>query len=344
MSQPVFTLIEGPPLAHPLPGLTLPQWIRARARARHRPDAAALIDGISGSRYSYGALDHLVGRCAAGLAALGFARGDVLLMLAPNSPEWPIAALGAMAAGGAVSGADPGYGAADLAQQWCQTGARFVFTTPALLATVREAAATAAAAGVAGVAGPLHILLLGDADGAVAFASLLACADAEPVWACASGDAGAADAALDATAALPFSSGATGLPNAVLLTHRRLLAHLCQLEQANPLRAGSVVLALLPMFHVFSFISVTLAGLARGCSVVTLPRFEPALFLQTLASHRVTWLATVPPILRFLARHRLVDAHDLSSLERITCSAAHAAPALQAQVAARLHCAVETQG
>lgn len=330
-------IVEGPPLSAPVPALTLPRWLRVRAR--QRPDAVALIDGVSGSRYTYGALDHLIGRCAAGLARLGFRPGDVLLMLAPNAPEWPIAALGAMAAGGVVSGANPGYSATDLAHQLHEVGARFVFTTPELLVMVREAAGDPHA---------VQVILLGEADDAVAFATLLACADAEPAsgMGCDSrnepDNGAAADA--DSLAALPFSSGTTGLAKGVRLTHRTLLANLLQFEQANPVvpdaRGSDVVLALLPMFHIYGFALVTLASLARGSTLVTLPRFEPALFLQTIASHRVTRLAVVPPIMQFLAQHPLVDAHDLSSLERISCGAAPLACALEVQVAARLKCRV----
>ena len=321
------TIVEGPPLSAPVPALTLPHWLRARAR--QRPDAVALIDGVNGSRYTYGALDHLIGRCAAGLAGLGLRPGDVLLMLAANAPEWPIAALGAMAAGGVVSGANPGCSATDLAHQLHEVNAHFVFTTPGLLATVREAA---------GDTRDLQVISLGEAEGAVTFATLLACADTEPA-----SDAGP-DADADALAALPFSSGTTGLAKGVRLTHRTLLANLLQFEQATPVVPGAherdVVLALLPMFHIYGFALVTLANLARGSTLVTLPRFEPTLFLQTIASHSVTRLAVVPPIMQFLAQHPLIDAHDLSSLQRVSCGAAPLACALEMQVAARLKCRV----
>ena len=149
-------IIEGPALDAPIPRVGLPQFIRERAR-RH-PQAVALVDAASGRDYSYGALDQLIGRCAAGLAAQGFKPGDVLLMFAPNLPEWPIAALGALAAGGVVSGANPMYGVDDLAHQMRDANAHFVFTVPPFLATVRDAAARA---------GGATIIVLGEAEGAL---------------------------------------------------------------------------------------------------------------------------------------------------------------------------------
>ena len=170
MSNSQHGIIEGPALMGEVPPVTVAQFIRARAR--QRPDAVALVDAASGRSLTYGALDHLIGRFAAGLAAQGFKPGDTLLMFAPNSLEWPIAALGALAAGGVVSGANPMYNAADLGHQMRDAGARFVLTMPPFLATVREAAADAGCA---------KMIVLGEAEGTVSVASLLACHDAEPV-------------------------------------------------------------------------------------------------------------------------------------------------------------------
>src|SRR5450631_4086096 len=100
-------IVEGPRLAAAVPSVTVPQLVRDRARGH--PDDVAMIDGSNGRTTTYGELDRSIGRFAAGLAANGFRPGDALLMFAPNMPEWPIAALGAMAAGGVVTGANPLY-------------------------------------------------------------------------------------------------------------------------------------------------------------------------------------------------------------------------------------------
>ena len=131
-------ILHGPSLANEIPSVTLPEFIRGHAR--QRPNAVALVDAASGRNYTYGALDHLLGRFAAGLVAQGFKPGDTLLMFAPNLPEWPIAALGTMAAGGVLSGANPMYNAADLAHQMRDVNAKFVFTIPPFLPLVREGA------------------------------------------------------------------------------------------------------------------------------------------------------------------------------------------------------------
>src|SRR3974390_852906 len=108
-------VIEGEPLAAEIPAVTLPQFIRQRAR--ECPDKTALIEAVNGRSYTYGALDQSIGRFAAGLAARGFMPGDTLVMFMPNLPEWPIAALAAMAAGGVVCGASSMCSIPELAHQ-----------------------------------------------------------------------------------------------------------------------------------------------------------------------------------------------------------------------------------
>ena len=312
-------IIEGAALSHAIPAVTLPQLIRERAR--QHPDDIALVDAASGRSSSYGEVDRLIGRCAAGLAAQGFKPGDVLVIVAPNSIDWPVAALGAMAAGGVVSGANPMYLAADLAHQMRNSSARFALTIAPLLATVKDAAAQA---------GCENILVFGEDEGCVSFATLLACEDPEPV----------VPHNPDALAALPCSSGTTGLPKGVMLTHRNLIANIMQFEQTFPLPQGSAVLAFLPMFHIYGFTLITMAGLAAGAKLVTVPRFEPEPFLNAIATYRVSRLGVVPPVMQFLAGHPMVDNYDLSCLERIACGAAPMGSALEEKVSQRLKCPV----
>ena len=249
------------------PTTTLPQWLRQRAR--RWPEAPALVDGLCGSRYSHAALDHLVGRCAAGLAALGFGPGDVLWMVAPDAPEWPIAALAALAAGGAVGAADPACGATQLGRQLHALGARHAFTTAAQLALVRQAAAGA---------GPLQLIVAGEAEGTLSFTTLLACADAEP-----------------RPAASLHSLALLGAGRGLRLTHGAVLGRILACACARPLGRGDVTLSLRPMGRISGFVQGTLAPLAQGAAVVTLPRCEPALVTQARARHQVTRLLLAPP-------------------------------------------------
>jgi len=190
---------------------------------------------------------------------------------------------------------------------------------------------TAAARRIAEHLGCEHIVLIGgEVEGTIGLASLMACTDVEPD----------VPNDPDAVAALPYSSGTTGLAKGVVLTHRTIVSNVCQVIQAIANRPVGVALAFLPMFHIYGFTAVTLCGLARGNTLVTVPRFEPEPFLQAISKYRVTALALVPPVLQFLAAHPMVDRYDLSSLETISCGAAPLGASLERQAAERLKCPV----
>ena len=314
-----MNIIEGEPLLRKIPQVTIPQLIRESTR--QFAERVAVIDATSGRRLTYRDLDRAVGRFAAGISALGFKPGDVLLLFMPNQPEWMIAAIGAMSAGGIVSGANFLYGAAELARQMRDSGARFVMTTPALLATVREAAAALDA---------ITLISTAEAPQTVSLASVLACEEAEPEV---PQDPGAC-------AALPYSSGTSGLSKGVILTHRNIVSNIFQVLQARPPPECPVLLAYLPMFHIYGF-AVSLHSLTVGGLGVTLPRFEPQPFLKAIQDYRVTHLPVVPPIAQFLAAHPMVESYDLSSLVHVGSGAAPLGAAMQETASARLKCEVD---
>ncbi len=319
MKRPAAAIVRGAALKSEIPLITVPKFIRDKAR--QWPERTAFIDGLTGRPCSYGDLDRSIGRCAAGLAALGFKPGDTLLMFAPNSPEWPIVALGTLAAGGIVSGANPMSNAGDLAHQLRDANARIIYTVAPLLETARQAAKKC---------GSDILIVSDDTEEKLNFSTLLACSDAEP----------SIRLDPDAPATLPYSSGTTGMAKGVLLSHRNLVSNIYQYMQSISIPQGAVTLALLPMFHIYGFTVITLCGLASGATIVTMPRFEPESFLKTIARYRVSHLSAVPPLMHFLATHPAVDAHDLSSLEKVGCGAAPLSAALEQKVRERIGCSV----
>jgi acyl-CoA synthetase (AMP-forming)/AMP-acid ligase II len=315
MTDTASPLLAGPPIDPPVPELTVPEFVRRRLRERGA--ALAIVDGVTGQRIGCDELDRMIGRCAAGLAANGFQPGDTLLVCAPNSPQWVIVALGAMAAGGRVSGANFNYTSAELGHQVRDASARVVFTLPALADVVRQAAAGSSCE---------RIVVDGEAEGCLPLAELLATDAAEPP----------PGTRPDDIALLPYSSGTTGLPKGVMLTHRAIVSNVCQTLQAVEWPAQAVTLAFLPMFHAMGFALTTLCALAHGALLVTLPRFEPQSFLAAIATHRVTEMVVVPPVLQFIAAHPIVEQFDLGSLRQIGAGGASSSAALEAKVSARL--------
>jgi acyl-CoA synthetase (AMP-forming)/AMP-acid ligase II len=121
---------------------------------------------------------------------------------------------------------------------------------------------------------------------------------------------------------LPYSSGTTGLPKGVMLTHRNLVANVAQCLPLLKTGADEKIIAVLPFFHIYGLTVLMNQGLALGGAVVTLPRFDLEDFLRTIQDQKITRAFVAPPILLALAKHPLVDNYDLSSLTSILSGAA----------------------
>jgi len=285
----------------------------------------ALIDGPSGRTLTYAQLAAGIGACAAGLAARGFKKGDVFAIYCPNLPEYAVAFFGVSAAGGINTTVNPLYTAAELANQLNDCKARFLLTVPPFLDKAQAAAANSHVE---------EIFVLGEAPGATPFAELLAKGGKPPRV--------QFDPAEDLVA-LPYSSGTTGLPKGVMLTHRNLVANLCQCEGMESMEGfaeDDVSLAVLPFFHIYGMVVVQMLVLAQGGTLVTMPRFDMEDFLATVQKYRISLAPLVPPIVLGLAKHPLVDKYDLSSLRIIFCGAAPLGEAVAKEAALRVGCKV----
>jgi acyl-CoA synthetase (AMP-forming)/AMP-acid ligase II len=287
-----------------------------------RLDRPALVDGPTGHALTYRELADGVRRVAAGLAAHGLGRGDVLAVLAPNSPEWLLGCYGAMAAGGVVTGVNPLYTSREVAAQLTQTAARFVLTVPPFLDAARAAIAESGRC--------VEIVLVGpETAGCIPFGRLFEHGDVAPVA------VPAADLAL-----LPCSSGTSGLPKSVLLSHRACVANVVQQRAAVPFSVDDRVLGVAPFFHATGFGVVANGVLDGGGTVITMPRFDIEQMLELIETHRITGAVVVPPIVLALAKHPAVDRYDLSSLRFVACGAAPLGGELQQACARRLGCPV----
>jgi acyl-CoA synthetase (AMP-forming)/AMP-acid ligase II len=283
-----------------IPDLPLTSFILRHAeRLTTKP---ALIDGPTGRTLTYGELADGVRRVASGLARRGFRQGDVFATICPNVPEFALAFYGAASLGGATTMLNPLYTADEMQRQLADSGARFVLTVPEALATVREA--------VTGTRVE-DIFVLGDGDGATTFRRLLEHED--PLF--------EVDIGPDDVAALPYSSGTTGRPKGVMLTHRNLLASVLTRRAVLPAPEDDAYLCVTPLFHIAG-ISVLNGTLHAGATIVLLPRFDFQTFLRLLQDYRATRTALPPQIVRELSQHPLVAEYDLSRLGLIMWSVA----------------------
>src|SRR5437773_1456561 len=292
------------------------------ARAAERGTKPALIDGPSGRILTYAALTRGADRVAAGLAARGFKKGDVLGLFTPNLPEFALVFHGTLAAGGVVTTINSLATEQDVEHQLRNAGARVLVTVPPFL---DRAAPAASKLGID------QLFVLGEAVGTTPFAALLAT------------DAPAPEVTINPArdlAVLPCSSGTTGFPKGVMLTHRNLVANLIQTAAVHHVVAADRIIAVLPFFHIYGMQVVMNLALWQGATLVTMPRFELEPFLALLEAHRITRAFVVPPLVLALANDPAVDRYDVSSLRGVMSGAAPLDAALEAACARRLSCAL----
>lgn len=293
--------------------------VLGRAAAEYG-DTIALVDGVNGTTVTYTQLDTFHRRIAAALADAGLRKGDVLALHSPNTIAYPSVFYGATRAGASVTTVHPLATAEEFAKQLRDSSARWIVTVSPLLEVARRAAEL--------VAGIEEIFVCDRAEGHVSILDMLGSTAPEPD-----------DIAIDPSediAALPYSSGTTGVPKGVMLTHRSIATNLAQLAPMIPTGPGDRILAVLPFFHIYGLTALMNAPLRNGATVVVLPRFELDTFLAAIQKHRINGLYVAPPIVLALAKHPAVAQYDLSCLEYIVSAAAPLDARLAQACSARL--------
>jgi acyl-CoA synthetase (AMP-forming)/AMP-acid ligase II len=285
-----------------IPDVSVPEFVLAAGR--ERPDSPALIDGLKGDVITHGQLAAYVDRVAANLHARGLRKGDVVAVFCPNTPWFPVVFHGIAAAGCVMSPINSLYTPDEIAFQLKDSGAKLLITISLFLDRA-QAAVEKSPVG--------EIVVLDGAEGHANLFDLLA-AEAPSVQV-------DIDPATDLVT-LPYSSGTTGLPKGVMLTHRNLVANVSQCRPLINLGEDERIIAVLPFFHIYGLTVLMNQGLAWGGAVVTLPRFDLEDFLRTIQDHKITRAFVAPPILLAMAKHPLVDQYDLSSLTSILSGAA----------------------
>ena len=308
----------------PLPDVEIPDIAITEyvlREASRVPDRPALIDGPTGRTYTYGQLNGMIHAFAGGLQAKGLVPGDTIALMSPNIPEFAIVFHGAAVAGVSVSTVNPTYTAEEVRFQLQDSNSKLLITIGLFADTAKEA--------IAGT-NISEIVIIGDPiDGTTPIQQLFGAPISQvPI-----------NPAKDIVV-LPYSSGTTGFPKGVMLTHRNLIANLAQVEDALAIDDGEIVLAVLPFFHIYGMQVLMNEFLSRGATIVTVPRFDLEQCLSIIQERKITRLFAVPPIVLALAKHPLVDNYDLSSLKQVFSGAAPLSAELAQAAAARIDCEV----
>ncbi|WP_072804360.1 AMP-binding protein [Rhodococcoides yunnanense] len=280
----------------------------------------ALIDGTSGAVTTYKALIGQIDGIAGALAARGLEVGDVVGLHSPNVPAFAAVFHGILRAGGTATTINALYTAEDISKQLTGSGAKFLFTVSPLYPQAK------AAAEKVGIPDD-HVIVLDGAEGHPNLRDLL------------TQGAPAPQVSFDPSthiAVLPYSSGTTGVPKGVILTHRNLVANVAQMEPRVGIDTDDAILALLPFFHIYGLTVLLNIALKLRAHLVTMPKFDLVEFLRLIQEHKLTYLFIAPPVAVALAKHPLVDQYDLSSVHTIFSGAAPLDEELGKAVAKRL--------
>src|SRR5712691_6875637 len=283
----------------PYPDIAIPEVPLTDFILEHAPRFSAkpaLIDGSTGQTFTYGELVAAVDRVAAGLVARGFRKGDVCAIHCLNCPEYAIAFLSVATVGGVCTMAPPLFNESELTTQLKDSGATYLLTDSRL-------GTTGLAAGKA--AGVREVFVLGEAAGEISFSTLLDQNGARPRV--------EIDPHEDVVA-LPYSSGTTGWPKGVMLTHYNLMTMLGLMEAPDVPSTQDKTICAVPCYHLYGSHIVLNMALRSGATVVTLPHYDLEVFLRTIQDYGISVAPAVPPIVLELSRSPLVDRFDLSKL------------------------------
>ncbi|KAK7329810.1 hypothetical protein VNO77_23990 [Canavalia gladiata] len=295
---------------------------------RNRP---CLINGDTGETLTYAEVDLTARRIAAGLNNIGIRQGDVIMLLLRNCSQFALAFLGASHRGAIITTANPFYTPSELAKQVTATKSRLIITQSAYVEKIKSFAEN----------NDVMVMCIDSpvSEGVLHF-SVLSNADETEVP--------AVKINPDDVVALPFSSGTSGLPKGVMLTHRNLVTTVAQLvDGENPhqyTHSEDVLLCVLPMFHIYALNSILLCGIRAGAAVLIVQKFEITTLLQLIQKYKVTVASFVPPIVLALVKSGEAHRYDLSSVRAVITGAAPMGMELEEAVKARLPHAILAQG
>ncbi len=316
-------IINSPHPKVDIPDLPLTPFVLRREQELH--DRPAIINGLSGESLSYSDLGSAIRRTASGLLSLGVKKGDVVMIYSPNLPEFAIAFHAVSYIGAVVTTVNPLYTAEELCKQVIDANAKIIITIPELVSNATGSTCC----------GKLNnIIVFGEAEGASSFDLLQENEElVQP-----------ADVEVDTHAVvLPYSSGTTGLPKGVVITHKNLVANVCQfngVQDYTPTNENDTLIAALPFFHIYGMNVFLSTSIYQGACIVTMPRFDLQQFLTIIQEYSVTRAYIAPPIAVALAKHPMVDEFQLSSLKIVFSGAAPLGTEISREVENRLGCSV----
>ncbi|XP_047312472.1 4-coumarate--CoA ligase-like 1 [Impatiens glandulifera] len=295
----------------PVSDLTLPEFVLQGSELY--ANNVAFVDVENGKSYTHGDVLRETKRFTKALKSVGLRKGQVVVVVLPNVPEYAIVALGIMEAGGVFSGANPSAHETEIKNQVEVADAKLIVTDAAHHEKVKALEMPVIILGEQRVENTIYWEELLEASDRTGSACL---SNQEPVH-------------QNDLCALPFSSGTTGMAKGVMLTHGNLVANLCStLFGIDQQLIGQItILGLMPFFHIYGLTGICCATIRNKGKVVVMGRYRADTFLKCLVEHDVTFAPVVPAIVSDMAKNQIFEeVGKLVKLRSIMTAAAPLAP------------------
>jgi len=306
--------LNPPPITVPSESLTFP----LRRAAQQYPEKVAVIEPEAGGKeYTYQWLEENSSVLAASMATMGVKPGDRIALWMKNSLGYILSFYGILKAGGIVVPVSTHYGEREVLHQLRVTEAVGMIATDKLYAQWEKLSSE--------LQGLRFIVLEGQEDpsvGTIPFSSLLVGSDRL--------DRSIGINPYETIAVLPFSSGTTGLPKGVMLTHFNLLSDLYQVVQVHEVSEADVMINQLPFFHIYGMTVLMGTSVLAGATQVVASQFRPVdQFLSLFETYRPSLFFTVPLIIQEFCHHPKVPTMDWSRLRYVNAGGAILSPEVQ---------------
>ncbi|XP_038212930.1 4-coumarate--CoA ligase 2-like [Zerene cesonia] len=300
-----------------IPEVTLPEYVWNKLIKWS--DKIAVQCGVTERKYTYAQLYKHSQILGAHLRKnFGLKDGDTVAIMMPNLPEYPTTIFGILSAGGVVTTLNPIYTPYEVQRQIQLSEAKLIITVPEIVPVVKEALEM----NKKSIPIIVNDVFSKRPEGTVSYKEIIDNTNID------TSILKEVKRKFDDVAFLPYSSGTTGLPKGVELTHYNIVTNCeqqnneCQLHNDTTESNQDSTLAILPMFHSYGLGVVTLHKLSVGTKLVTLPKFKPDTFVEALAKHKMEMFFLAPPLLLFLATYPQVKAKHLERVRSVIIGAA----------------------
>lgn len=243
--------------------------------------------------------------------------GQTMSLFSRNTIWYPVAMFAAVRVGGVVSGASPAYTVEEMTYALRTANASFIATHQTSIKVAAEAARNA------GIPEKHIFLLEGELDGYTTIQDLIRIGkgygdrDQAPHFQIPHGKKNR-----EICAFLSFSSGTTGLPKAVMISHQNVIAQCLQISSITPEEDHRKILGVLPLFHITGIAQMMHLPIAINAEVIMLPTYTMEAMLSAIVEYQIKELLLVPPLIIRLLREPIVDKYDLRCVQRFSSGAA----------------------